>query len=70
MVLRYHPARTANKSLFAAPQLISFRTNAAASLIAFSFPNATWHGMYFMPQSDATTSRSAGTCFSPLRALA
>ena len=33
---------------------------AAPSAIAFILPKATARGRYFMPQSGATTSRSAG----------
>ena len=46
--------------------MISFRTFAAASAIAFSFPKAVARGMYFMPQSGAGTSRSAGDIFQPV----
>ena len=45
----------------------SFRTIAAPSASAFSFPNATSRAMYFMPQSGAGISRSAATYFSPVR---
>ena len=41
--------------------LISCRTSAAASHIAFSLPNAVARGKYFMPQSGASTSRSGAT---------
>ncbi len=39
----------------------SDRSRAAASAIAVSLPNATSRGRYFMPQSGASTTRSAGT---------
>ena len=42
-------------------QLASARSWAAARVIAHSFPNATSRGRYFMPQSGASTSRSART---------
>ena len=43
------------------PPVSSRRTIAAPSAIAFILPKATARGRYFMPQSGATTSRSAGT---------
>jgi hypothetical protein len=42
-------------------QLDSARSWPAAWVIAHSFPNATSRGRYFMPQSGASTRRSAGT---------
>src|SRR5580698_2590548 len=46
---------------------ISYRTMAAPSAIALILPNATGRGRYFMPQSGATTTRSAGTWASARR---
>jgi hypothetical protein len=43
----------------------SRRKIAAPSHIALSLPKATARGRYFMPQSDATISRSGGKCFKP-----
>src|SRR5688500_1375060 len=45
----------------------SRRTRAAPWASDCSLAKATARGRYFMPQSGATTSRSAGTCFSPAR---
>src|SRR5882757_95776 len=59
--------RWSGSALVATDQLSSLRTIAAASHIAFNFPNAIWRGMYFMPQSGATASLSAATCCSPFR---
>src|ERR1700722_2899013 len=43
------------------------RSVSAACAIALSFPNADSRGRYFMPQSGASTSRSAGTYSSARR---
>src|ERR1043165_1387638 len=45
----------------------SFRTIAAPSASAFSFPNATSRARYFIPQSGAGIRRSGATCFRPAR---
>src|SRR5688572_29522511 len=45
----------------------SRRTCAAPCASDFSFEKATSRLRYFMPQSGATTRRSAGTCFRPAR---
>ena len=49
------------------PICSSCRTIAAPSASAFILPKATARGRYSMPQSGATTSRSAGTCLSAAR---